>query len=65
MRTATTQGNFKVSAKTALVRRGLNVKQLAAALGYTREAVSGAINRGRNRGVRRAVARHLDIPDHD
>ena len=60
----TKQANFKVSAKTALVIRGLSIAELARQLGYSREAVSAAINRGRCRHVRRAVAAPLDRP-HD
>lgn len=55
------QAYFKVAAKTALLRQGRTVASLARDLGYSREAVSGAINRGRNRGVRSAVASALSL----
>lgn len=56
------QANFKVTAKTALLVRGLSIASLAQDLGYSREAVSAAINRGRNRNVRAAVAAKLGLP---
>lgn len=58
----TKQANFKVSAKTALLVRGLSIAGLARDLGYSREAVSAAINRGLCPRVRRAVAAHLGLP---
>lgn len=60
------QDKFRIAAATALLTAGhegraLSITGLAADLGFTREAVSAAINRGRNAGVRAAVARRLGI----
>ncbi len=62
----TKQDNFALRAQTALLSAGpggkrLSIAALARELGYTREAVSAAIHRGLNPGVRRAVAKRLEV----
>jgi biotin operon repressor len=60
------QDKFTLAAQTALLTAGpggarLSVTALARELGFSREAVSGAINRGLHSGVRAAVARRLGL----
>ena len=55
------QTKFTVSAKTALLRRGMTVTALAKKLGYSRNAVSLAINHPILPTVRRRIANELSL----
>jgi DNA-binding MarR family transcriptional regulator len=58
------QQHFSLSVKRALLvhPRYTTVAEVARALGYHRNTVSRAINRGCYQGVRKRVARLLDLP---
>ena len=60
---ATTNNKFRIRAKTALLKRGETIVQLAARIGHPRSVVSKAINSPGNPfpNVRRKVARELKI----
>lgn len=58
---ATQQEPFCVRAKIELVRRRITVKQLAAAIGKSRTAVSQSINHGLHRETRKLIANYLKI----
>jgi len=55
------QDIFRIAAKKRLIELGLSIKELAQRTGYSRTAVSMAINRGLNRGVLDEVSRELGI----
>jgi len=55
------QTDFSVLAKVALVKRRMSVQALAKKLGYSRTAVSLAINHGLFSGVLNDVKKELGI----
>lgn len=54
--------NFTLRAKLAMVSRGTNVTEVAAAIGRSRVVTSQAINHGLHEPTRRLIAKHLGIP---
>lgn len=55
------QAKFRLKAKTALLRDNLTVTELAQKLGFSRVAVSRAINRPELPSVKRKIAEALSL----
>jgi lambda repressor-like predicted transcriptional regulator len=55
------QTQFELAVKTELLKRGMTVTQLAKKLGFSRTAVSLAINQSVLPTVKDAIASHLGI----
>lgn len=55
------QQTFTLRAKLAMVSRGTNVTEVAAAIGRSRVVTSQAINHGLHEPTRKLIAQHLGI----
>jgi len=55
------QEKFRVSVKKALLVRNQSITELAHKIGFSRNAVSIAVNQGRLKGVREAIQRELHV----